>query len=745
MEWIISSTVLMLIVIGLRTVLKGRISLGLQYALWLLVLVRLLLPVNLTQSALSILGTAQRVMETAPMQTVTELADTHPEVRSYAEARAEIVARYEAQGTPVNTLSKQEMREFEQQVEAHREADYTLGDVAARVLGMAWIAGMAVTALCLLGSNLRFARRLRRSRRALPVPGCPLPVYATGAVDTPCLFGPVKPAIYLPADIPWDEGAMEHILTHERTHYRHGDHIWSVLRCVCLAVHWYNPLVWICAGLSRRDGELACDEASIRVLGEERRTEYGRTLIDMTCQKPRGMVGLAATTMNDSQKSLRERIRLIARHPKTAAYTLILVILVAALAVGCTFTGLPDETQPPTEPTSESLPQQTDPPTTPPTDPPTEPYTGPASERLLEYQALFDWDGALICNRAAGYPYSRPEDVDLYWLFYGGVDYPGSWDSISQADRDLLVRAGFWTDLDIQIMPAALVEEVLQKYFAVGLEDVTIPEEWVYSPETDTYYSNHNDAYINVVTVIGYDDLADGTVRLRLLVDAVHEGHGEDMQWYSNATMLMTLRPTEDGGYQIISNEYSWLELGTVSVWRDPEQITVYPFTDYAMDSAIRLAENTAGALGAETGVLSFQIENIGFDPMSTDQAVLSELYGGNPTGMSLEDLYARRICLAVTYSATYDHSVSPMEDVEHGQMLVTLARPVDTGVWYCVSSTIHPGSDYPARLLREEEAQALAYLGGEIVAAYRADDGVYDYWVFVKHPDTGEIICIRE
>lgn len=744
MEWIISSTVLMLIVIGLRTVLKGRVSLGLQYALWLLVLVRLLLPVNFTQSALSILGAAERVMETPPMQTVTELADTRPEVRSYSEARAEVAARYEAQGTPLNSLSKQELREFDRQVQARQAADYTVGDVAVNILKAVWIAGMAVTALCLLGANLRFDLGLRRSRRAVPVPGCALPVYVSGAVDTPCLFGLAKPGIYLPADIPWDERAMEHILTHEQTHYRHGDHIWSVLRCVCLAVHWYNPLVWVCAGLSRRDGELACDEASIRTLGEARRTEYGRTLIDMTCQNPRGMVGLTATTMNYSKKSLRERITLIARHPKTAVYTLILVILVASLAVGCTFTGTPAETEPPTEPTTES--QQTEPPPAtaptpqPPTDPPTVPPTDPTDERLAEYQALFDWSGDLMFNLAAGHPYSRPEDVDLTWLFYGGVEYPGSWDSISESERDLLVREGFWTEGDIQIMPAKLLDEALRKYFAVGLEDVTIPEQWVYSPATDTYYSNHNDAYINMVTVMDYEEASDGTVRLRLIVDYVIDGK----DWYSNTFTFMTLRAVE-GGYQILSNELWDIELGTAIPWRDPEEIQVYPFTSYAMETALRVVEEEIAIFASAEGVLTFQVENIGFDPMSTDQAVLAEMYSGNPSGLSLDDLFARRICFAVTYSATYDHSVSPMEDVSHGQMLVTLARPVDTGVWYCTASTIHPGSDYPARLLSQTELDSLAYLGEDIVAAYRSDDGVYDYWIFVKDPATGRILCIRE
>ena len=547
-EWIISSCILMLIVIGLRSLLKGRVSLGLQYALWLLVLVRLLVPVNFTESALSVIGAAERVMETPAMQTVTEFAEMHPEVRDYAEARAIVAAEYEAQGIALNGLSKQELREFDQQVDARRNADYTVGDVAAYALGIAWIAGMAVTAVCLLMTNLRFGLRLRRSRRELPVPDCELPVYVTGAVDTPCLFGLVKPTIYLPADTPWDEAAMEHILTHERTHYRHGDHIWAVLRCVCLAVHWYNPLVWVCAALSRRDGELACDEASIRALGEDHRAAYGRTLIHMTCQDQRGMVGLTATTMNYSAKSLKERIRLIARHPKTAVCTLVLVIAIAALAVGCTFTGTPEETAEPTEPSTmpvtEEMPSEV-------IVDPTEPATEPEDDRLLYYQTLFRLSSERFYNLAAGIVYTRPQDVDLYYLFYNGVGYSGSWDSVPQSDRDLMVSHGFWQEIDIQIMPAQMLEEKLQRYFGVGLDEVRIPPEWVYSVVTDTYYSNHNDAYGSGVTVHGYAENEDGTVTLHMVVDAVYVHTIQDYHW--NELMFMTLRPSDEG-WQIVSN-----------------------------------------------------------------------------------------------------------------------------------------------------------------------------------------------
>ena len=213
---------------------------------------------------------------------------------------------------------------------------------------------------------------------------------------------------------------------------------------------------------------------------------------------------------------------------------LFLLLLIVSLAAGCA--AEPEETLPPVENTV----------------PVTEPVTEMVTEPLPTFEALFGLDGAWIYRMAAGQAYDRPEDMDLNSLFYGGVDYPGSWGSISDTEQDLLMQAGFWRDMDIQIMPAALLEEKLQRYFGVGLDDVKIPRGWAYSPDTDTYYSNHNDALGCGATVTGHENLPDGSVLVHLTVDTVQAG--ED--WYWDTPMDMTLRPV-DGVWQIVSNVFA--------------------------------------------------------------------------------------------------------------------------------------------------------------------------------------------
>ena len=330
MQWIVSSSVLILVVIALRYVLRGKLSLRMQYALWLLVLVRLLVPVSFGASDLSVMNA---VPERAPtVQQGTYKQDIVGE-RNDAPANAGTV------GVPAQSMSEAAPPNLVQNVTTATVTAPTVEKTDwARIAKTVWLAGAAALGLVFLAVNLRFGKKLRRSRERVEETDACLPVYESGETDTPCLFGVAKPSIYVTPDTRTEAETLRYALAHEQTHYRHGDNLWAVLRGVCLALHWYNPLVWWAAELSRRDAELACDEATIRRIGESERAAYGRTLIRMTCEKRPALL-VTATMMTDSGKGLKERISLLVKKPKTAAYTAVAVLLIACLSVACTFTG----------------------------------------------------------------------------------------------------------------------------------------------------------------------------------------------------------------------------------------------------------------------------------------------------------------------------------------------------------------------------------------------------------------------
>ncbi len=340
MNWVISSSVLILVIIALRAVLKGKISLRLQYGLWALVLIRLLFPFSIGETVMSIGNWMDSAGDTVQGQQFEEFVQTPLPNISYEEAFESVADKYYEQGIHIESLPKEELSESIQiEVENTMRGGHTPEEIAS----MIWVAGAIVLGLWFFVTNIHFSLKLRKERVFLGKIER-LCIYQANSIETPCLYGLFTPAIYVTDEVIGQEEKMRHVLEHECTHYRHGDYIWSVLRVVCLAMHWYNPLVWCAAILSRNDAELACDEATIRRLGETERTAYGRTLIGLTCEK-RSAILITATTMTGSGKSIKERIKLIAQKPKMAEITLIAVVLLAAVAVIWTYT----DTKPPYE------------------------------------------------------------------------------------------------------------------------------------------------------------------------------------------------------------------------------------------------------------------------------------------------------------------------------------------------------------------------------------------------------------
>ena len=329
-QWIITSSVLIVIIVVLRFLLRGKISLKLQYALWGLVLIRLLIPFSVFESSVSVLNLMQEREEAYTPPAYSE--PYVPEIVTPAVPDEDIfILDDNLEHIKPDTNIVVDDNGFVTEPEI-KVIDW--GDVLKGV----WLAGTAVFGAVFAVSNLRFRKKLMNTREYVPGTKAWLPVYKSSAVKTPCLFGAIKPAIYITKEVLEHEKVLSHVLEHETTHYRHGDHIWSVLRCFCLALHWYNPLVWLAAFLSMRDSELACDEDTIRRIGEEERIGYGRTLINLTCEKPAVGILSAATTMTGSKSSIKERIMLIAKKPKMLKITAVLVAIIAVFAVIFTFT-----------------------------------------------------------------------------------------------------------------------------------------------------------------------------------------------------------------------------------------------------------------------------------------------------------------------------------------------------------------------------------------------------------------------
>lgn len=288
LAWFVTSSVLILAVIILRYALRGRISLRVQYALWAPVLVRLLLPCSLFPAAFSVMNPVNRISAV---------------IAATGEGTTPVIK----QGTDPAFLT-------------------------------VWLAGAAIFGVFYLFVNFRFFRKLRKERSPLYIANSKLPVYLVEQVESSCLYGLFPPSIYTTLDCVENKELFPYIVVHETIHYRHLDQIWNLLRGLCLVLHWYNPLVWWAACLSKRDSELACDETTISRIGEAGRAAYARTMVEKTAIRFPSLF-LGATLMNGSKDSVKERVHLNAKKPDASKPLLIAVIVILALLVACTFTG----------------------------------------------------------------------------------------------------------------------------------------------------------------------------------------------------------------------------------------------------------------------------------------------------------------------------------------------------------------------------------------------------------------------
>lgn len=340
-QWAFTSSALILIVLAVRVLFRNRLSARLRYALWGVVLLRLLVPFQVELPAAA--SDALPVLASNLAQDVTPRLD---DTLLYA-----IPTEEQPYGLPAG-MPPEHIRNGPFDSAWDRFSGGTVYDgehitryafmmTALEVVVLIWLAGTALAALVILTSNLRFARRLRKRRERLEDIDSPIPVYVAEGLPSPCLFGVFRPAVYVTPQAAEGEDTLRHVLAHELTHYAHKDHLWSLLRCFSLALHWYNPLVWLAVVLSKQDGELACDEGAVARLGEAERIPYGRTLVDMVAARSLRPADLlsCSTAMTGGESSIKRRVAQLVKKPETVKIALFAAVALVALAVVFTFAG----------------------------------------------------------------------------------------------------------------------------------------------------------------------------------------------------------------------------------------------------------------------------------------------------------------------------------------------------------------------------------------------------------------------
>ena len=296
----ISASWLILAVLVLRFVLK-KAPKWVMPLLWGVVALRLVCLFSI-ESALSLIPSA----ETIPSEIVTETR----EPVLYEQATLDIVTNPtlpSAAEVPVGVSRQQAQVDF-------------------NIYSVLWLAGMAALLVHALVSAEKLKRKLATAILLRDN------IYESEFVDSPFVFGVVKPNIYLPMHM--DEGTAAYVIAHERAHLARRDHWWKVLGYLVLALHWFNPLVWVAYILFCRDIELACDEKVVKGLDGAARADYSQALL--SCAAPKRAV--AACPLAFGEGNIKMRVKSALHYKKPAFWVAAAAVLAVVIVAVCFLT-----------------------------------------------------------------------------------------------------------------------------------------------------------------------------------------------------------------------------------------------------------------------------------------------------------------------------------------------------------------------------------------------------------------------
>ena len=429
----LTGSAVILVVILARLLLK-RFPKIFSYALWAVVLFRLLCPVSLSAS-------------------LSMLDWFRPEVTAVSE-RSSVVSYL-----PVRYVYPGEKDDLpqptpQQEPDTQSSQENTSPSLSVMTItAYLWAAGVC---LMVLRSVIQYLSLRRKLVSAIVYRG---EVYLADYIDTPFALGILRPRIYLPFQTPQEE--RRYIIAHERHHIRRGDHVMKLLAYGALCIHWFNPLVWVAFLLAGKDMEMSCDEAVIRKLGEHIRADYSATLLRMATHKHT----IAASPLAFGEGDTKGRIQNMAqwKKPKLWVSVLCLTLCIAVFAACAVNPAKEESTQP--DAASEI-------PGTPETTAPTQPSV---EETQPTYQSEFtNRDGRVSFHIDAPMPKEIEEGVILE-----AVPHYLTEEDVKRAAYAIFGEDAYFTEAPPQFEQYTETREQLEAAIE-RMKPYTTPEAWEY-------------------------------------------------------------------------------------------------------------------------------------------------------------------------------------------------------------------------------------------------------------------------
>ena len=334
LEMSLMGSVVILITILARFLLRNR-SKRFIMILWAVVALRLIVPFGF-ESAFSIFNYLPLPTQAAPaIEEVSEAA--LPDNNSGAYEAPVNYAEFNNSDAPA--AAEVPGDQVKEAPSDNKAVVKTLPDFKS-VVAVIWFTGMVVLTTYFsirfidLKDKLKNAKKIDRH------------VYESDNVRSPFVFGLFVPKMYLPDTL--DEAEREYVMAHERTHIRHGDWIKKLLGIAVLAIHWFNPLVWLAFVLFEQDIEMSCDETTISSLDAELRKAYAISIVSYAKASNNSNKKYMVTPLGFSKNAfckaeVKKRVMNIVNFKKgTKVTTIVILAAVLVLAAACALNSKPD-------------------------------------------------------------------------------------------------------------------------------------------------------------------------------------------------------------------------------------------------------------------------------------------------------------------------------------------------------------------------------------------------------------------
>ncbi len=340
----LSGSLLTLVLFVLKPLLKNRVSKAFSYYIWLLVLLRLVLPfgygVNLSGfmplengEAGNIISESNGGQSTAPG---LQAAPIQPAAMPDNEDTNGISSNDINDLTPTNDTP------------ADATGSFNLFGLLKDNSMLLWLTGVFVSICWYSFAYASFTRRIYRFSttpheddiavfKQIRGNSKNVRLICSSHVNTPMLIGVIKPVIVLPQLAYTANGMgteLRNILKHELMHYYRHDTAYKWFVVLINSAHWFNPFVYLVSREITRACELSCDEAVIRDMTDGQRQSYGNTLLALAAKK-RLPGGVMATTMCEEKRQLKGRLIHIMSYKKKSNWAIALMLALTLLLTGC--------------------------------------------------------------------------------------------------------------------------------------------------------------------------------------------------------------------------------------------------------------------------------------------------------------------------------------------------------------------------------------------------------------------------